>query len=110
MQNGNPGQSTKISDWEKQTGKAITGSSVWRHPKLEVRNRCGSQGPVPTMWALKIKACGVCGSDIHFYEHDKDDYILYPGLTKFPTITGHEFSGEIVEVGQNVKSLKLGIW
>jgi len=26
-----------LSEWEKQTGKAITGSSVWRHPKLEVR-------------------------------------------------------------------------
>ncbi len=26
-----------VSDWEKETGKAITGNSIWRHPKLEVR-------------------------------------------------------------------------
>jgi hypothetical protein len=25
-----------VSDWEKETGKAITGSSIWRYPKLEV--------------------------------------------------------------------------
>ena len=28
-----------VSDWEKQTGKAITGSSIWRHPKLQVMDR-----------------------------------------------------------------------
>jgi len=97
----------KVSDWEKQTGKAITGSSIWRHPKLEVRS-VPDPKPGPDEVLLKIKACGVCGSDIHFYEHDKDDYILYPGLTKFPTTTGHEFSGEVVEVGKNVKGLKVG--
>jgi len=97
----------KVSDWEKQTGKAITGSSIWRHPKLGVRQVPDPQ-PGPDDVLLRIKACGVCGSDIHFYEHDKDDYILYPGLTKFPTTTGHEFSGEVVEVGKNVKSLKVG--
>ena len=97
----------KVSDWEKQTGKAITGSSIWRHPKLEVRT-VPDPKPGPDEVLLKIKACGVCGSDIHFYERDKDDYILYPGLTKFPTTTGHEFSGEVVEVGKNVKGLKVG--
>lgn len=96
-----------VSEWEKQTGKAITGSSVWRHPKLEVRS-VPDPKPGPDDVLLRVKACGVCGSDIHFYEHDKDDYILYPGLTKFPTTTGHEFSGEVIEVGKNVKDLKVG--
>lgn len=96
-----------VSEWEKKTGKAITGSSVWRHPKLQVRT-VPDPKPGPDDVLLRVKACGVCGSDIHFYEHDADDYILYPGLTKFPTTTGHEFSGEVVEVGSNVKSLKVG--
>ena len=96
-----------VSEWEKKTGKAITGSSIWRHPKLEVRT-VPDPKPDPDDVLLRVKACGVCGSDIHFYEHDADDYILYPGLTKFPTTTGHEFSGEVVEVGSNVKSLKVG--
>ncbi len=97
----------KVSDWEEETGKAITGNSVWRHPKLEVREK-----PDPEIKAdqilLEVQACGVCGSDMHFYETDEDDYILYPGLTKFPSILGHELSGKVVEVGKEVKSLKVG--
>jgi len=96
-----------VSDWEKQTGKAITGNSVWRHPKLAVRDWPDPQ-PEPQEVVLEVQACGVCGSDMHFYETDKDDYILYPGLTRFPTILGHEFSGKVVEVGPQVKTLKVG--
>jgi threonine dehydrogenase-like Zn-dependent dehydrogenase len=96
-----------VSEWEKETGKAVTGNSIWRHPKLEVREwpdpKPGPQGVV-----LEVQACGVCGSDMHFYETDEDDYILYPGLTKFPTILGHEFSGKVVEVGKDVELLQLG--
>ncbi len=96
-----------LSDWEKQTGKAISGFSVWRHPKLEVREWPDPKlGPQDVL--IKVKACGVCGSDMHFYETDKEGYILYPGLTRFPTVLGHEFSGEIVEVGREVTTLKKG--
>ena len=96
-----------LSEWERATGKAITGSSVWRHPKLEVRE-VEDPKPQPDQVLLKVKACGVCGSDIHFYETDADGYILYPGLTKFPTILGHEFSGQVVEVGSAVQDLQPG--
>jgi len=96
-----------VSDWEKKTGKAVTGSSIWRHPKLEVRHWPDPQ-PGPKDVVLAVQACGVCGSDMHFYETDKDSYILYPGLTKFPTILGHEFSGKVVEVGPEVETLKIG--
>jgi len=96
-----------VSDWEKETGKAITGNSIWRHPQLEVRDWPDPQiGPQDVL--VEVKACGVCGSDMHFYETDKDDYILYPGLTKFPTILGHEFSGKVVEVGKAVTLLNPG--
>jgi hypothetical protein len=102
-----PRHDYKVSDWEEETGKAITGSSVWRYPKLEVTER-----PDPKIKAdqilLEVKACGVCGSDLHFYETDSDGYMLYPGLTKFPSITGHELSGKVVEVGKEVQDLKVG--
>ena len=97
----------KVSDWEKETGKAITGNSIWRHPTLEVRE-WPDPSPGPQDVLIEVQACGVCGSDMHFYETDEDDYILYPGLTKFPTILGHEFSGKIVEVGKDVKMRKVG--
>ena len=96
-----------VSDWEKKTGKAITGNSIWRHPKLKVRD-WADPTPGPQDVLLEIRACGVCGSDMHFYETDEDDYILYPGLTKFPTILGHEFSGQVVEMGRDVTTLQVG--
>ncbi len=96
-----------LSNWEKETGKAITGNSVWRYPRLEVRDWPDPR-PGPKEVVLEVKACGVCGSDMHFYETDPDGYILYPGLTKFPTILGHEFSGRVVEVGPEVTTLKVG--
>jgi threonine dehydrogenase-like Zn-dependent dehydrogenase len=95
------------SDWEKQTGKAITGNSIWHGPSLEVREWPDPQiGPTDVL--LEIQACGVCGSDMHFYETDDQGYILYPGLTRFPTILGHEFSGKVVEVGPSVENLRVG--
>ena len=96
-----------VSDWEKETGKAITGSNVWRYPKLEVR-KWPDPKPGPKEVLLEVQACGVCGSDIHFYETDEQGYILYPGLTKFPTILGHEFSGKVVETGPEVTIPKAG--
>jgi len=96
-----------LSDWEKRTHTAINGNNVWRHPKLAVK-----EWPEPTVGPrdvlLEVQACGVCGSDMHFYETDKDDYILYPGLTRFPTILGHEFSARVVETGKEVTSLAVG--
>ena len=102
-----PREGYELSEFERRTGKAITGSSVWRHPELEVKE-VDKPAPKPDEVVIKVKACGICGSDIHFYETDADGYILYPGLTKFPTIIGHEFSGVIEEVGSEVQDLKPG--
>jgi scyllo-inosose 3-dehydrogenase len=97
----------QLSEFERRTGKAVTGASVWRHPKLRIVDV--SEPPLgPKDVRLRPRACGVCGSDVHFYETDKDGYMLYPGLTKFPTVIGHEFSGEIVEIGKEVRGLRVG--
>jgi len=97
----------QVSEFERRTGKAVTGSSVWRHPRLGLVDvpepRLG-----PHDVRLRPRACGVCGSDVHFYETDPDGYILYPGLTKFPVVIGHEFSGEVVEAGPEVTGLGAG--
>ena len=52
--------------------------------------------PVPDREQVKIevKAAGICGSDVHIY-HGTIDMPM-----KLPVVTGHEFSGIIVEVGQ----------
>lgn len=96
-----------LSEFERRTGKIIQGNNVWRNPKLKIKEidqpTPGSQDVL-----IEVKAVGICGSDIHFYETDEENYILYPGLTKFPVVLGHEFAGEIVEVGSEVKDFKPG--
>jgi len=52
---------------------------------------------------MEVKACGICGSDVHMAQADKDGYIFYPGLTGFPSILGHEFSGVVVAAGKNAR-------
>ncbi|MGD9137610.1 MAG: alcohol dehydrogenase catalytic domain-containing protein [Desulfobacterales bacterium] len=49
---------------------------------------------------LKVKAAGICGTDIHIME---DRFPNNP-----PVILGHEFSGEIVDVGIDVSEYKVG--
>lgn len=49
---------------------------------------------------VKVRAAGICGSDL--------DRVMKAGTYKFPTIPGHEFCGEIEEVGLNVSKFKKG--
>ena len=56
---------------------------------------------------IKIKACGICGSDLHVYKAD----MLVEASTRIIDdyrIIGHEYVGEIVEVGNDVKDFKVG--
>lgn len=49
---------------------------------------------------VKVEACGVCGSDIAYYQRGRAD--VPP-----PIILGHEFSGTIVELGETAKKLEI---
>lgn len=49
---------------------------------------------------VKVLYCGICGSDI--------PRILTTGTYHFPTIPGHEFSGVVAEMGQNVQKVNIG--
>jgi len=53
---------------------------------------------------VAVKACGVCGSDIHFYENGRiGDFVV-----REPLVLGHEAAGEVIEVGPDVRTLKPG--
>lgn len=58
--------------------------------------------PVPKAGEVlvRVRASGICGSDI--------PRVLYGGAHFFPIILGHEFSGEIAELGEGVEGFELG--
>ena len=53
---------------------------------------------------IRINKTGICGTDIHIWKWDDWAKKTVP----VPLITGHEFAGEIVELGRNVEGLNLG--
>lgn len=80
--------------------------------KVAVMEGIGKMGytrrPIPTPMAdevlVKLEYVGICGSDMHYYETGAiGDYVVKP-----PFVLGHEPGGTVVEVGSNVKHLKVG--
>ena len=53
---------------------------------------------------IKIHKTAICGTDIHIYNWDEWAKKTIP----IPMTTGHEYSGEIVELGSNVTDLEIG--
>jgi len=56
---------------------------------------------------IRVRACGICGSDLHMYKLG----LFVPQLCRQSSgglIPGHEFSGDIVEVGDQVRNLAVG--
>jgi len=83
------------------------GSKVWRNPHIEIIEKEVPK-PGPTEVLIEVKACGICGSDVHMLQTDDDGYIYYPGLTAFPCTLGHEFSGAVVEAGSKALNKRTG--
>ena len=80
--------------------------------KVAVMEGIGKMGytrrPLPTPKAdevlVKLEYVGICGSDMDYYETGAiGDYVVEP-----PFVLGHEPGGTVVEVGSNVKHLKVG--
>jgi threonine 3-dehydrogenase len=64
--------------------------------------------PVPAIGPkdvlVKIHKIGICGTDVHIYNWDDWAQATIP----VPMVVGHEFAGEIAEVGSEVTDLKVG--
>jgi 2-desacetyl-2-hydroxyethyl bacteriochlorophyllide A dehydrogenase len=57
--------------------------------------------PGPAEAVIKVDACGICGTDIHVLKGE-----FAP--TRYPIIPGHEFCGEVVAIGPDVRNVKTG--
>lgn len=53
---------------------------------------------------VKVRACSICGTDVHIYEWDE----WAQNRIKPPMVFGHEFCGDIVEVGSLVTKVNVG--
>ncbi len=54
---------------------------------------------------VRVIATSICGTDVHIYNWDPAAQVY---IKKVPQILGHEFAGEIVELGKKVKKFKVG--
>ncbi len=61
--------------------------------------------PKPDEVLLEVKACSICGTDVHIYNWE------HPWSTRgiaLPRTLGHEVAGVVIEKGKNIKSLEIG--
>jgi L-iditol 2-dehydrogenase len=72
--------------------------SAIEHMEIETVD---SKRPAAGEARVAITACGICGSDLHMYRGDHP--VLRP-----PLVMGHEFVGNVVEVGEGVTSVNVG--
>lgn len=60
--------------------------------------------PGPGEVLVQVRSVGVCGSDIHYFEHGRIADFIVEG----PLVLGHESSGTVVAVGDGVEDIALG--
>lgn len=94
--------------WEMKEMKALR----WHGVKDLRLENIEEPRPVKGKVKIKVEWCGICGSDLHEYTAGP---IFIPAqdphpLTgeKAPVVMGHEFSGQVVEVGEGVTRFKAG--
>lgn len=70
--------------------------------QMEVRDTV-NEPPGEGFVTVEIEYCGICGSDVHFYQNGEDGF-----RDIYPYILGHEAAGIVSEIGPGVGNLKVG--
>jgi L-idonate 5-dehydrogenase len=75
------------------------------HGALDLRLQAETPGPLgPTDVLLRLGAGGICGSDLHYYQHGR----VGAFVVREPLVPGHEASGVVLQVGSAVARVKPG--
>jgi threonine dehydrogenase-like Zn-dependent dehydrogenase len=86
-------------------------AAVWRKGEMVVRDDVPEPEPAPGQVLVAVKACGICGSDLHFARHAATMVDLMERMEGIPeefsphidlgrdVFMGHEFAAEVLEVG-----------
>lgn len=94
------------------THSPATGSGLPATMRANILKNQGTMAmetlPLPTLdpdqVLVQVAAVGVCGSDVHYYEHGR----IGPYMVDHPLILGHELSGRIAAVGSAVDPTRVG--
>jgi threonine dehydrogenase-like Zn-dependent dehydrogenase len=86
---------------------ASRGNAAWRNPTFSVERK-PDPAAARDLVVIRVRACGICGSDVHLHERDRDGYMVYPGMIGTPVTTGHEFSGIVEAAGPDVVGVAPG--
>ena len=71
---------------------------------LEARRMPAPSDPGPGEVLVRLRAIGICGSDMHWYKEGG----IGSSRAAYPSVLGHEPAGEIVAVGKGVDSVRVG--
>lgn len=74
-------------------------AAVYRGKQRLVVEEVPTPHPGPGQVLVRVKYCAICGTDVHLFQQDH----IRPG-----SILGHEFCGTIAELGEGVKTWKVG--
>src|SRR5579863_2193904 len=69
--------------------------------RIEIDREYSEPRPNPGDLRLRVRVTGICGSDLH-------EFVAGPLLTPMPVVLGHEFCGDVVEVGPDVRGFEQG--
>lgn len=75
-----------------------------RQRELSIRDIQLDEPLGPRDVRIALRTVGVCGSDVHYYEAGR----IGQFVVREPMILGHEASGRVIEIGSEVKTLKVG--
>jgi threonine dehydrogenase-like Zn-dependent dehydrogenase len=95
-------------------------AAVLRNGRMIERDDVTEPVPGPGQVLVGVKACGICGSDLHFAKHGKDVVALSAEMKGMPgggaspldlsgdVFLGHEFSAEVLEAGPDTDAPEPG--
>ncbi|MNZ60794.1 Sorbitol dehydrogenase [compost metagenome] len=87
----------------KMTGKLMEAAVMVQPLDIEIQHI-----PIPVPKEdealVKVYCIGVCGSDVHYYEHGR----IGRYVVEKPIILGHELAGEVVAIGEKVANVAVG--
>lgn len=77
-------------------------ASLYQGNRKLTISKCVEVPPKKSEVKIKISYCGICGTDLHIYHGNMDSRV------NIPHIMGHECSGVVSEIGEEVKDVKIG--